>query len=115
MKILYIIFFTFVTSEQIIKNVNLPICKNCKFYKPDPTYYLSRCEKFGEKNIFTGKITYDYASLMRNSESDCGQEGKYFELEKNPLLKQVKYKFLPNRLAVFLLSFFLFAARVKSR
>jgi len=124
MKIFYIFFFTLANSEKIIKNINLPSCKNCRFYKPvyttnDFTSYLSTCEKFGEKNIFTDEITYGYASASRNSENKCGEEGKYFEPEKNIDLKIFKHKMvtslLPNTLALFLLAFSLFLATIKPR
>jgi hypothetical protein len=123
MKIFYIFFFTLINSEKIIKNINLPSCKNCKFYKPnyssgDFTSYLSTCEKFGEKNIFTDEITYGYASASRNSENKCGEQGKYFEPERNINLKIFKHKIvtnLPNTLALFILAFFLFVGTIKPR
>jgi hypothetical protein len=70
-------------SDKIIKNINVPSCKNCIYYKPrmfdsDFTSTLNICEKFGNKNIITDKITYDYADLCRQSDTKCGEEGKYF-------------------------------------
>jgi hypothetical protein len=123
MKPFYIFFFALATGEKIIRNINLPSCKNCKFYKPDYsrndfTSYLSTCEKFGEKNIFTDEITYGYASASRNNENKCGEEGKYFETERNIGLKIFKHRIvtnLPNTLALILLAFFLFVGTVKPR
>ena len=81
-------------SEKFIKNINIPVCKNCIYYKPGSIDFYSeysRCNKFGEKDIITGKITYDFADSCRNNESKCGKEGKYFEEEKNIYLKKIKY------------------------
>ena len=79
-------------SDKIIKNINFPACKNCKFYKPnyssfDFTSSLSKCEKFGEKDIFTDKINFDYVSKSRNNENKCGEIGKFYEPDENIELK----------------------------
>ena len=70
-----------------IYNVNTPSCRNCVHFKPyyasDFTSSLSKCIKFGTKNIITDKISYEYADMSRSDETKCGNEGKYFELEKN--------------------------------
>jgi hypothetical protein len=47
-------------------------------FDSDFTSTLNICEKFGNKNIITDKITYDYADLCRQSDTKCGEEGKYF-------------------------------------
>ena len=78
------------SSDKIIKNINVPACKNCIYYKPcrfdsDFTSIVNTCEKFGNKNIITDKITYDYANLCRQQDDKCGEEGKYFE--KEPYIK----------------------------
>ena len=91
MKILYLLFI-FVNSEKIIKNINIPACKNCIHYKPsyfttDFTETFNKCDKFGNKNIITNEISYDFADMCRNDENKCGYEGKYFEQEKNIKLK----------------------------
>ena len=90
-----------VHSEEIIKNVNLPACRNCIHYQPDPFYndftsLLNKCNKFGDKNIVTDKITYDFADQSRNDESKCGKEGKYFQEEPNIHMKILKYSLLQN-------------------
>jgi len=74
--------------NKIIKNINIPSCKNCIYYKPnilhnDFTSTYNKCEKFGEKDIITDEITYKFANFCRDDESMCGKEGKYFEEEKN--------------------------------
>jgi len=91
MKILYLL-FTIINSEKIIKNINIPSCRDCIHHKP--SYYntefilpYNNCNKFGKKDIITNKISYDYIDNCRNDESKCGHEGKYFEEEKNIKLK----------------------------
>ena len=99
MKILYL--YTLVSSEKIIKNINIPSCRNCVHYKPsysttDFTGSFNKCHKFGDKNIITNKISYDYADMCRNNENKCGNEGKYFELEKNVEFKIFMHQIIKN-------------------
>jgi hypothetical protein len=80
------------SNKMMIKNAHIPGCRNCKYYKPytsDSEFAstLSRCEKFGEKNIVTNEIKYSFADSCRSDESKCGLEGKYFEEEPNLSLK----------------------------
>ena len=96
--------------DKTIKNIHLPSCKNCIFYKPDSgsefVSILSKCEKFGEKNIVTDKITYDYAELSRRDETKCGKDGNFFEEEKDISGKIFRHKIivkLPYSLPIFLL------------
>lgn len=67
-------------TSKII-NYNFPICKNCinfiKSYKEND-FIFSKCKKFGEKNLITGDIDYQYADICRESKRLCGLEGKYF-------------------------------------
>lgn len=83
-------------SNKIIRNIEFPSCKNCVHFRPsswsndfaDP---LNKCEKFGTKNIITGKITYDYADICRNNDHLCGKSGNHFEKEPLILLKKIKH------------------------
>jgi hypothetical protein len=99
MKIIYLLLF-FVNSEKIIKNVNIPSCRNCIYFKPNIynefTSSTNRCEKFGEKNILTDEIQYDFADLCRKDDNKCGHEGKYFEKEENVDLKILKHSIAKN-------------------
>lgn len=82
-------------SERIIKNADLPSCRNCIYYEPkNDDYYsnLNKCTKFGTKDIINDKINYEYANFCRNDESKCGLEGKYFVEEPNVSMKMLKYK-----------------------
>ena len=78
------ILMALLNSDKIIKNMDLPACRNCIYYKPSMTSFdfaspFSKCEKFGEKDIISDKITYKYADSCRNDEQMCGKEGKYFK------------------------------------
>ena len=100
----YLLFFItdFITtnSEKIIKNIDIKSCINCIYYKPsiynDLTSPLSKCEKFGNKDIITDKITYDYVDLCRKDETKCGINGKYFEEDKNLPIKKFKHTVVSN-------------------
>jgi hypothetical protein len=93
--------FSLINSNKLIKNIDLPSCKNCIYYKPnllyrDFTSTFNKCEKFGVKDVVTDKITYNYADLCRNDETKCGIEGKYFKEEKNINLKLIKHYIIVN-------------------
>jgi len=66
--------------------MDFPSCKNCKYFKPNNfdsefASSLTKCNKFGTKDIITDEITYLYADSARRDESKCGTAGKYFERE----------------------------------
>jgi hypothetical protein len=112
MKVLYTL-LPFVTSEQIIKNINVPSCRNCVHYKPpyygDFSESYSKCNKFGTKDILTDKISYnDYADMTRHDETKCGIEGKYFENEKHINFKIVRHQFIKNLPNIIILSTLVF-------
>jgi hypothetical protein len=71
----------------MIKNIDIPSCRNCIHYKPsfysDYASISSTCEYFGTKDIRTNIITYDYADQSRSNEEKCGLEGKYFTQDPN--------------------------------
>ena len=96
MKLSYISLLSLASANKIIKNVNIPACRNCVFYRPDVygdefSSPYSRCEKFGEKNIITNKIIYDFAVQCRNDETKCGIQGKYFENESSDRYKRINF------------------------
>lgn len=75
-----------------IINQEFPSCKNCIHFKPsiligNQVDTFSRCSKFGEKNLLTNSITYDYADSSRRSDIKCGAEGKFFRYDKYSELK----------------------------
>jgi len=65
-----------------IKNMEYPICKNCKHFIPHKDISFSRCSFFGTKDVVTGEIVYKYADLTRN-DGECGVSGKYYETIKD--------------------------------
>ena len=81
-----------IDTKSVIKNINIPSCRNCIYYKSSA---YSKCEKFGEKDI-TGKIEYDYVDLCRDDELKCGKSGKYFEKEEFINTKLLKYLIIKN-------------------
>jgi hypothetical protein len=107
MKIRYLLLAS-ANCNKIIQNINIPACRNCIHYIP-PTYTnfestLSKCGKYGNKNIITDEITYDFASSCRNDEKKCGIEGKDFEEEENIQLKIINHSLQQNALYVLLFS-----------
>jgi hypothetical protein len=100
-------------STQIgtIRNIDIPACKDCIYYRTklldDFTSPLNKCSKFGEKDIFTGEITYDYADTCRRDESKCGKVGREFKKEPRLWLKKLKHMaFRPVTLIV-IMQFFI--------
>lgn len=109
MKYLTFLIIPLVNCEKIIKNMNVPSCRNCIYYKPESysnyDSHLSKCEKFGEKNIITDKIRFDYADMCRKDDSKCGYIGKYFEEEKNIKIKMFKHTLQENSHILLIISF----------
>lgn len=71
----------FCNKKNFITDIELPVCKNCKHFIPydDPKYSdLSKCNKFGSKNIVSGEIKYNYAEHCRRFDDQCGKYGKYY-------------------------------------
>lgn len=81
--------------NKIIKNIDIPSCKNCIHFEPSRYNIdsLSSCNKFGEKNIITDEIKNDFADTCRKTEEKCGFVGKYFEKETD---QNVRIKSLKN-------------------
>lgn len=95
------IIFSKENSATIIKNGHFPACKNCIHYRPsifsnDYTSTFSKCANFGNKDVITDNIDYDFADLCRNDKYKCGLEGKYFEKDKNIYTKIMLYTIIGN-------------------
>ena len=82
---------------RFIKNMNYPTCDNCfNFRNFTPIEGTSSfeyssigvCMKFGEKNMVTGKIKYDYAIDCRNDVSKCTNIARYFVPLKEPFFTE---------------------------
>jgi hypothetical protein len=106
-----LLFILFLVNSKIIKNIDLPSCRNCKHYKV--TYYndytstLNKCSYFGTKDINTNEINFEYVDHCRTDENLCGLNGKYFEEDKNIELKILLFnlkKFSPFFLAIIISS-----------
>jgi hypothetical protein len=70
----------FFLNPSFIKNVDKPICKDCKYFNYDTFYKefeFGKCSKFGRKNLINGKIVFEDVQTARNT--DCGVDGTYFE------------------------------------
>jgi len=67
-----------VGKKQFIKNIRLPSCADCNYYIAG-TAKTGKCTKFGEKDIITGKITYENALHTRLTENMCSIKANYFE------------------------------------
>lgn len=67
--------------NQFITDFHKRTCAECVFYVT-PKWsngYVSRCTKFGKKDVITGKIDFDMADLCRLKKNKCGEHGRYFE------------------------------------
>lgn len=100
MRLIYLL-FSFINCEKIIRNINIPSCKNCihfrpNFYDTDFSSQTSECNNFANKDIITDKIYYDNPISCRNDESKCGKDGKYFEIENNIYQKILFHKLISN-------------------
>jgi hypothetical protein len=51
---------------------------------------ISRCSRFGEKNVVDGRIRYEWTSVARFDNKMCGEQGRYFE-------RNYRYIFWKNR------------------
>ena len=76
--------FAFTNSFINVKNMDKPVCKDCKFFKYDSIYNdytYGKCTKFSQKNLITGKIIFEHIVTARYEY--CGENATYYE--KHPL------------------------------
>ena len=102
------------TRTPLIRNMEFPICMNCiHFIQNHPNAKRSldlslrnvekqsfsdqhannypnsglygKCKQFGEINLVSGEVTYDFASICRDNGKKCGTTGQRYE-EKNEKL-----------------------------
>lgn len=106
MKGLFFILSACVYGTKLIKNVDLPACKNCVHFSHQN---YGSCRKFGEKNIITEEFSYDNAKSCRNDETQCGIEGRYF-IPETPVKIQLKWiEYPPVIFCLFQFSLFMIA------
>jgi hypothetical protein len=63
--------------RHIITNIDAAVCKKCAYFR-EHRGSSGLCTKFGEKNIITGVITYQFASASRTSSDLCSTRGLYY-------------------------------------
>jgi hypothetical protein len=76
-----------------IRNKDLPICSNCLYfiehtnnypYDPIPSNEkYGKCKKFGEVDLVTGIIEYDFAKNCRLNDNKCGTLGSEYKNKMN--------------------------------
>jgi hypothetical protein len=69
---------------------DIPLCKNCKYYKYDPSdHTYEKCKVFELKNVITNEITLHDVSVARKS--FCGTNGNYYTPieQKYPDLRRI--------------------------
>ena len=78
---------------QIIHNAQHPACVDCIYFSPEKNQPLTlgQCTKHGSKNLITGEIFYDYATVNRHG-GICGVDGLNF-IKKTP--PNEEYGFYP--------------------
>ena len=79
-KLLFLFLHQNKKNKNII-NLDIPICKNCIYFKEgisEYKYSLGKCELFGELDSVSGEIKNEYASTCRYDEKMCGKNGKYY-------------------------------------
>lgn len=99
-------------TSEMIRNKNIPSCINCKFSNKGflNSHTFLHCKKFGEKDIITDKVSYDFADSCRNDEKKCGIEGKYYEEDNFPFIK----KSISSTLFASFFSFYIFCLLILS-
>lgn len=81
-------FFSTLVNNSIIRNINAPACIDCIYFDKyvskdmwsidEKLTRLSKCTKFGVKNVVSGEIHYDYAHNCRSSNQMCKESGVFF-------------------------------------
>lgn len=67
-------------SPSFVRNLNYPACANCAHFINDTiSITYARCKMFGEMDLVSGKITYEFADFSRSSHKLCGITGKLFQ------------------------------------
>jgi hypothetical protein len=70
----------FFLNPSFIKNIDKPVCKDCKYFKYDDIYNdysYGKCGVFGRKDLINGKIVFEDVVTARKN--DCGINGTYFQ------------------------------------
>lgn len=67
-----------IVDLMYVKNLGVTTCLDCKYFVPanQSILHLSKCAKFGEQDLVTGKIELAYARIKREY-GPCGINAKY--------------------------------------
>jgi hypothetical protein len=65
-----------VSKIQFIKNAKVPVCFDCAYFIQGK---IGKCDKFGEKDVVSGRVTYVSAETSRLIDNMCSRKGIYFE------------------------------------
>jgi hypothetical protein len=87
-KLTYLMRNLFSAKNLFIRNKDLHICSNCIYFiehknnfpcdsLPSDILY-GKCKKFGEVDIITGIVKYDFANICRDNNKKCGKYGYHF-------------------------------------
>jgi hypothetical protein len=73
----------------VIRNSNHPVCANCVHFirsnvSPPADQHQSdniygKCKAFGTMDVISGSIAYDYASLCRDNDKQCGLNAIHYQ------------------------------------
>lgn len=67
-----------IVDTMYVKNLGVTTCLDCRYFVPanQSILHLSKCAKFGEQDLVTGKIELAYARIKRQY-GPCGINAKY--------------------------------------
>jgi hypothetical protein len=72
-----------ITTTKFILNSGLPECCKCKHFIPynskELNYTLGKCRIYGQKNIVSGEIEYEFADHCRQNIGQCTKHGFHYE------------------------------------
>jgi hypothetical protein len=91
------LFTTLITSAKTSLQPTKRICKDCRHFIANDL----QCRKFGHTDIVTGKLTYEYARLVRIDDKKCGDKAIHFE-ENRFKIVTVPYYFFKDKWPLFL-------------
>jgi hypothetical protein len=69
-----------------VKNMDKPVCKDCKYFKYDSLYTdynYGKCTRFSHKNLISGKIVFENVVTARHT--FCGENGTAYEQVRHPM------------------------------
>ena len=85
---------SFSTEKIFIKNKELPICTNCVHFIEHTNNYpydpltnnklYGRCKRFGEVDVVTGLVEYEFAEYCRKNSNICGKSGSEYVEKTKP-------------------------------